>query len=370
MKRTLIFFLLCLVFMLPVSAVNDTYKDVYESLGVEHLENSLDSNVKEFLNQNGIDPSSSDWVNNLSVKNVFSHISELLRGGMKRPMRSGAAIMGIVLITAAFTSFGTLSKGFEPALYAAALAVCAIVAGDIWGSVSAAVSSIKGCSTFMLSFIPIFAAVIALSGNTVTSASMSALLLGATELVSYVSSFAVLPLMGGYLALSISTGVSPLIRNSGITDFIKRVSIWVLSLCSTLFVGILGIQTTVNAAADNLAMRTAKFILGTSVPVAGAALSEAVSTISASVMLLRSSIGIYGVVALATIFLPTLAELLLWRAALMITASMASLFSLQKISGILKAVDTMLSVLVGILLLVAGMFIISLTVVITAGRAQ
>ena len=103
---------------------------------------------------------------------------------------------------------------------------------------------------------------------------------------------------------------------------------------------------------------------------AGAALSEAVSTISASVMLLRSSIGIYGVVALAAIFLPTLTELLLWRATLMITSSAASLFSLEKISGILKAVDTMLSVLVGILLLVAGMFIISLTVVITAGRAQ
>lgn len=370
MKKTLIIFLLLLVFAFPVSATGDTYKDTYESLGAERLENSLDSNVREFLNQNGIDPSSSDWVNNLSVKNVFSHILDLLRGGIKKPLRSGAAIMGIVLITAAFTSFGTLTKGFEPALYAAALAVCAVISGDIWNSVSSSVNAIKGCSTFMLSFIPVFAAVIALSGNTVTSASMSALLLGAAELVSYVSSFAVLPLMGGYLALSISTGVSPLLRSSGITDFIKRISIWVLSLCSTLFVGILGIQTTVNAAADNLAMRTAKFILGTSVPVAGAALSEAVSTISASVMLLRSSMGIYGVVALAAIFLPTLAELLLWRAVLMLTSSMASLFSLEKISGILKAVDTMLSVLVGILLLVAGMFIISLTVVITAGRAQ
>ncbi len=370
MKKILLIFLLVFLFSLPVAAEGDTYRDTYESSGAQQLEQALDSNVREFLKSNGIDPSDSDWVSNLSVKNVFGHILELLRGGFKKPLRSGAAIMGIVLITAAFTSFGTLTKGFEPALYAAALAVCAIVSGDIWSSVSSAVNAIKGCSTFMLSFIPVFAALIALSGNAVTSASMSALLLGATELVSYISSFAVLPLMGGYLALSISTGVSPLLRSSGITDFIKRISIWVLSLCSTLFVGILGIQTTVNAAADNLAMRTAKFILGTSVPVAGAALSEAVSTISASVMLLRSSIGIYGVVALAAIFLPTLTELLLWRATLMITSSVASLFSLEKISGILKAVDTMLSVLVGILLLVAGMFIISLTVVITAGRAQ
>lgn len=367
MKKTVFILILMLVFSLPVSASGNTYKETYDTLGVDRLQDSLESSVQEFLSENGIDPKDSDWVNKISIGNVFSHIWDLLKGGIKKPMRSGAFIIGTVLITAAFTSFGTQKRGFEPALYAAALAVCAVVAGDIWSSVSAAVSAVKACSTFMLSFIPIFAAVVTLSGNTVTAASMSALLLGATELVSSISSFTVLPLMGGYLAISISTGVSPLIRNSGICDMIKRLSIWILSLCSTVFVGVLGIQTAVNAAADNLAMRTAKFILGTSVPVAGAALSEAVSTISASVLLLRSSLGIYGVVALVAIFVPSIAELLLWRLTLTVSSGVAALFELNKISGILKAVDTMLSLLVGIILLVAGMFIISLTVVTTAG---
>ncbi len=367
MKKVILIIFFILTISLPVAASGDTYKDTYDSLGADKLYDSLDSTVQDFLNDNGIDPKDSNWVNNINIGNVFSHILDLLRGGIKKPMLSGAFIIGTVLVTAAFTSFGTQKRGFEPALYAAALAVCAVAAGDIWGSVSAAVSAVKACSTFMLSFIPIFAAVVTLSGNTVTAASMSALLLGATELVSYVCSFAVLPLMGGYLAVSITTGVSPLIRNSGITEMIKRISIWILSLCSTVFVGVLGIQTAVNASADNLAMRTAKFILGTSVPVAGAALSEAVSTISASVLLLRSSLGIYGVVALAAIFAPTIAELLLWRLMLTVSSGVAALFELSKISGILKAVDTMLSLLVGIILLVAGMFIISLTVVTTAG---
>ena len=45
------------------------------------------------------------------------------------------------------------------------------------------------------------------------------------------------------------------------------------------------------------------------------------------------------------------------------------MFSLSKVSGILRAVDSMLSVLLGVILIVGGMFIISLTVVISAGKA-
>ncbi|MBQ8740924.1 MAG: hypothetical protein IJY79_05200, partial [Clostridia bacterium] len=163
-----------------------------------------------------------------------------------------------------------------------------------------------------------------------------------------------------------SSGVSPLLTSSGIVESVKKISMWILSLLGTLFIGILGIQTAVNSAADSVTLRTAKFILGTSVPVAGGVLSEAVSTISASMGLLKSSVGIYGVVALILMLLPIVIELILWRCMLMLNISLGELFSLPKITGILRAVDSMLSVLLGVVLMVGGMFIISLTVVITA----
>jgi stage III sporulation protein AE len=140
---------------------------------------------------------------------------------------------------------------------------------------------------------------------------MSALLLGACEIISFLASFVVLPLMGGYLALSISSAVSPLVNRQGVVESVKKLSMWIMSLLSTLFIGVLGIQTAVNSAKDSVSLRTAKFILGTSVPVAGGVLSEAVSTISTSMGLLRSSIGIYGIVALGFILLPIVVEIIL-----------------------------------------------------------
>ena len=174
--------------------------------------------------------------------------------------------------------------------------------------------------------------------------------------------------MGGYLAVSVTSSVSPLINQSGIAESIKKIAMWILSFISTVFIGVLGIQTTVSASADTLTMRTAKFILGSSIPVAGTAISEAFSTVTSSMGLLKSSVGIYGVVVLLLIFLPIITELILWRIVLLINTAASDIFSLPKISSVLKAVDMMLALLIGIILTIAVVFIISLTVVITAGK--
>lgn len=366
MKKIIVIVIVMCLFAMPVYA-QDSYATHYKNVGGETLDDNLDEQTREFFEQNGIDAQNPDWVNNLTQGGVVNHICEFVTGGIKLPVKAGVLIAGIIFLTAAVTSFGSDSK-FETAIYAATLGVGAIISANVWQSVAAAVNAIKSCSSFMLAFIPAFASVVAISGKTVTAPAMSALLLAAAETVSFVSSFTVLPLMGGYLALSISSGVSPLLNNSGLVENIKKISTWIISLLGTLFVGILSIQTAVNAAADSVTLRTAKFILGTSVPVAGGILGEAVSTISASVGLLRSSIGIYGVVALAFLLLPIVIELILWRCVLMLNISLGELFSLPKTTGILKAVDSMLSLLLGVVIMIGGMFIISLTVVVTASK--
>lgn len=365
-KIIVLIFLMCLL-TLPVSA-NNNYITQYDNVGADVLDDQLDEQTRDFFNENDIDAKNPNWVNQLTSSSVLSHICKFITSGAKAPIKTGVLIASIIFLSAALTAFGT-SPRFETVIYAAVLGISALIATDIWQSVEAAVSAVKGCSSFMLSFVPVFATIVALSGKTVTAPAMSALLLGACETVSFATSFAVLPLMGGYLALSIGSGVSPLLNHSGIVESVKKLSIWIMSLLGTLFIGVLGIQTAVNSAADSVTQRTAKFILGTSVPVAGGVLSEAVSTISASMGLLRSSVGIYGVAALLFMLLPIVIELILWRCMLMLNVSLGELFSLPKITGILKAVDSMLSVLLGVVLLVGGMFIISLSVVVTAGKA-
>lgn len=370
-----IFFILAflLIFAIPVCAKgenggDDIYLEEYKISGADKLSDTLPDSTKNYFEENGIDPSDYNWVNGISGENVFRHIWNFLKDGIKTPFKCGAGILGIILITGAVSAACEGRGAMSAAVYASVLSTAAVLAAPVYASVSAAVDAMKACSTFMLSFIPVFAVTVTASGAPVTSASSSGMLLLATQAVSYLSSFVILPLMGGYLAVSVSSSVSPLINRSGIAEGIKKIAVWALSAVSTLFVGILGVQTAVNSAADNLSVKTAKFILGTAVPVAGTALSEAVNTVTASMGLLKSSVGIYGTVAAAAIFLPLITELLMWRAVLIVTGAVSELMSLPKISSLLKAADVMISLLVGIMLLTLAVFVISLTVVVTFGK--
>lgn len=365
--------LLCIFTVTAAAERGDTesfYAEQYEKSGAGGIGDSLPEETRNYLSENGIDPSDYGWVNKLSVGGVFGHIWGFIKSGAAQPLKAGAEITAIILITAALASAELKGRAVTAAMYVAAASAAGIIAKPVLLSVAAAVDALKGTGIFMLSFIPVFAVITAASGAPVTSASMSALLLTAAQGVSYISSFAVAPLMGGYLAVSISGAVSPLLKKTEIASIIKRLSCFIMALVSTVFVGILGIQTAVNSSADSLTAKTAKFIIGSSVPVAGGVLSEALGTVTASMGLLKSSVGIYGAVACAAVILPLTAELLIWRGVLILTSAAAELFSLSVISGILRAVDSVMSVLIGILLITGAMFVISLAIVVTAGKAQ
>ena len=376
MKKVKILILLCFLSSLLSLSVQanesgspeDFYIEQYKNSGAEDLEDVLPDPAKDYFFQNGIDPSDYNWVNNISAENVFKHILNFISSGAKAPLKAGAGIIAIIIISAALSCVEIKSSAMTAAVYAAAAASAAIIAVPVSTVINTSVNALKGIGVFMLSFIPVFAVIVASSGMAVTAASMSALMLAASETVTYISSFAVLPLMGGYLALSLSSAVSPLIKKSGIAETVKKLAFWIMAFISAVFVGILGIQTAVNSSADTLVSKTAKFIIGSSIPVAGGVLSEAMNTVTASMGLLKSSIGIYGALACAVTLLPLVIELLIWRAVLLISSSVSEIFSLGGIAGLLRAIDSMLSVLIGIILLVGAMFVISLAAVVTGVR--
>lgn len=346
------------------------YKEQYETAGADSLSEALPDDTRRYFEENGIDPADYRWVSVITADNVFSHIWGFLKSGAKAPLKAGAEVTALILIAAALSAAQLKGGSINAALYVAAAAAAGVIAVPVLSSVSAAANALKGISTFMLSFIPVFAVITAASGAAATSASMSALLLTAAQGVSYISSFVIMPLMGGYMAVSISGSVSPLLKKSGIAVMIKRLALWITAFVSAVFVGILSIQTAVNASADTLTAKAAKFIIGSSVPVAGGVLSEALGTVTASMGLLKSSVGIYGAVACAGVILPLIAELLVWRAVLFVTAAVSELFSLNVIAEILRAADSVISTLIGIMLIAGAMFIISLAIVVTAGKTQ
>lgn len=373
-KRFLTLIFLLFLFSFQVSAestsADEFYYNQYKSSGADELEGYLPEETREYFKDNNIDPLKSGWTDSLEPKNVFTHILSFLKSGAKGPFAAGSVIVAIILVSSALNGMDIRGASSVSTGYAVSLTAAASVITPIFSVISAGANALKGCAAFMVAFVPVFAVIVASSGAAATSASMSGLLLGACQAVNLIADFVIMPLMGGYLAISIASNVSPLVENSGLASGIKKICYWVMSLLTTVFLGILSIQTAVNASADTLSLKTAKFIIGSSVPMAGTALSEALTTVTASMGMLKTTVGIYGVIACAAVFLPILAELVLWRITFNITATISDLMSVPKISSVLRSADTVLSVLIGIILLTAAMFIISLGVVLAAGGTK
>ncbi len=370
-KKILVIILIAHLLTISVFAEeNNIYEKQYEQSVGQELDEGLPYYTERFLDQNGLNPKNKDWVYNITPQNVFLHIFSFLKSGLKGPLVSSLGVLAIILVSALISSNAAGQGVGETTLYATVICTAAAICGPVFSTVEATVSAMNGCAVFMTSFIPIFAVVVASGGATATAVSMSSLLLGAAQVVSYISNFAVMPLMSGYLSISLAASVSPVVQKSGVADGIKKLSFWIMSLLTTIFIGILSIQTAVSSSADTLTVKTAKFLIGSSVPVAGTALSEALTTVTASVGILKSSVGIYGIVASVVLFLPLLAELFLWRVGLTLTASVADLFAVSKIPALLRSMDSVLSVLIGIILLTLALFVISLAVILTVGKVQ
>ena len=143
MKKLIFIMLFCFIFSFSVSAAEtDIYEEQYEISGAEEINDFLDDETRNFLEINGIDPKNPDWVNSIKNENIISHIIDFIKSGAKAPARAAAAIIGIILISAAVTAFGEQTGRFEPALFAATLAVGGVIAADIWGVVSSAAEAL------------------------------------------------------------------------------------------------------------------------------------------------------------------------------------------------------------------------------------
>ncbi len=366
MKKALkIIFTILLSLPLLVMSVSaeDTYGEFWESSGFSEIESAVPDEAKEFFEDNNIDFSVPDWHKSFTTESVFTHIWNTVKQKGKGPLLALGEIAAMLLVAAVAGSF-SLGKKTKMLEYFFCLIMAVTVLSSAVSLISVAGAALKGTGTFMLSFVPVFTGLIALSGKVTTAAVSSGLIIGAAEIMVQVSVFVIVPLMSAYLGVGVASSVSPLLENSGINETVKKVAMWVLTFIFTIFVGFLSLQTTITASADTLSTRTVKFMVSSFVPVAGSALGEALTTITGSLSLIKSTFGIYAVIAVGLTLLPIVIELVLWRIVILLSSGIAGVFSLGTVPKILKSVDSVFGVLLGIILFVAAIFIISMAVLV------
>ena len=372
MRRFLISFVLLL--LIPFSAFaaeldEEAYNDYLSQYDLSFFDKKLDEDTREYLRDLEADTFDFSTISSMTFDDALGVLKKIIKGSAVTPVKGAVSVVLYIIISSLIRSikaddYSSASDAFSTV---SALIICSLLVANIGKTISLCATSLGVAGDFIFAFIPIFCAIVLASGNAVTSFSTNAFLLMLSQGISFISSNIFMPLINSFLAIGICSGIRAELHLERLISTLKRVIIWCVTFISGAYVSVLSIKTTVAARADILGVRSARFVINSVVPVIGASVSEGLLSIQSYSSLIKSSVGVVGIIAVSLVFLPSVAEVLMWRIVLSLCGAISDVFDDRSVSLVVTSFsDTMLLINV-ILVLSAVTTIISIGLLIAAG---
>lgn len=346
------------------------YAEQWAASGAEDLWDDLPQETQELLTRWGISDFSNVNLTDFAPQNVLNGLWSLVADQSSGPLAACGLVIGIVLLCALMEGMRQ-SAGESQAAHIfsliGAVASYAAVLVPLAACIHRVCEAVESTSVFMLSYVPVYSGVMLASGQAVSAASYQTIVLFVAELLTMLINKVVVPCLIISLGLGLAGSVSPDLKLNAAGGLFSKAAVWLLTITSSVFVGLLSIQGIVGAAADSLAGRAIRFSIASFVPVVGGALSEAFNSVKGCLSLLRSTLGGVGILVTALIILPPLLECILWAFCLSLCSMAADMFSLSSLGGLLRSAQTVVKTLIGVLATCSLFMIIATTIVTMAG---
>ena len=218
--------------------------------------------------------------------------------------------------------------------------------------------------TFINGMIPVMGVLYTLGGN-IGQATMSRdMLLMILGVCQYIATAVTPALCGICLACALmeAFGGHTQIKLAPLSGLCKKWYTSFLGFLMFLLTTALSVQSVLVSKADTLSMRGVKYAVGNMLPVVGGAVSGTLGSVAAGVSLLRGIAGVSGVVLLALLLLPTLLQLLLYRACYQLVSTVGGMLSCDGEAKLLGEVGSLYGYMAAAVSICALVFILALAI--------
>ncbi len=365
MKKFYLIFLVLLLFgSLSVSAFSgETNIDSYaDEFSFDVFTESLSDEAVEILSEMGIDEISYSELFSVSPENVLNVFFNVLSGSLKKPLYFCFAIFGVMFITSVSCEISKLS---ETVSFIGTSLISIMLCVPVSTLVSTSVSVTNTVGNLIVSFCGVFCGIVSASGGTLGAVAFEGSFLFFNSAVSKFTELFSKPFINGMCSLAFFSCFDAFSFMSRTCEMLKKTYIWFLGFTGMIFTSFISLKTVLASGADSVASKSIKFIVGKSVPVVGSTLSESYSSVMAGLSLIKSTVGVFGIISVALTVLPTVLSLLCWMLSLNFVIAGAEAFSLKSVKGVLCVFKDVLSLLFSTVLFVSVVFIISAGVLIT-----
>ncbi len=216
------------------------------------------------------------------------------------------------------------------------------------------------CS-YMLAFIPVEAALLSASGNTISSGVTALGTQVSISALQLISCAVIFPCTKAIAALYTVNSFCKDTSLDGVCSFLKTASLWILGLSFTLFTGILSLQTAIASAADNLALKGIKYGVVKLIPIAGGMLGDSMRTVITSVSFIKSTSGVGAIIFLIYSLIPPICAIMITKLFFSLIGALSSCVGEGRFCSLCSSLNSTLHILMALMLSISVSFIIMLT---------
>jgi len=361
--RIFIFVLLLLFFSMSVNAGAfeeniDSYKEEFD---FESIAESIDNETAAILADLGIDEISFEKLFSVSFSKVFNVLFDITQRSLKAPLSYVVAATGVLILIALFSSFYNFSQAVSVignSVLALSLAI------PVVNCVTTAFSVLESINAFTTAFAGVFGALVSASGKLALGTSYASAAILSNTLFSTLLTGVSQPGVNAMCSLGFLSCFDLYKFSEKISSTVKKIYIFFLGFVGTFFSGIVTLKGVMGAGADSLTSRGIRFVVGRTVPVVGGAVSDTYSALVSSLSLIKSTVGIFGIVTVVLTVLPSLLELVGWVFALSVVISVSEILGSDNCVGMFNIFKDALILLIATTVFSAVIFVVSVGVVI------
>ncbi|MDY4575202.1 MAG: stage III sporulation protein AE [Intestinibacter sp.] len=209
---------------------------------------------------------------------------------------------------------------------------------------------------------PILLSLIAIGGLVVTSSTMSPVFIGGISIINVIFKKIIFTLITLGFCVLVVDNLSENIKLKKFADLLKKANVVIVGLLFTIYLGLISIQGLYVTSFDKFTVKSAKFAVGSFIPVIGNFISDSVDILLSSSILIKNVFGVVGLVLLIGVCLIPMVKIFTIILVYKIGAALVEPIGEENISSFMDEASKLMTVLLVSVLAILVMFFVTVGV--------
>lgn len=346
--------------------VNETQADSWIREYTADIEEILDEETLETLEQLGLNEITTENIFNLSFTQVLKNVGKIFKFNLKEHSNRFFKMLSLLIVLISANSLKSEKSLFSNQLSDIATVITTIlVVSGINNSISKAVTAFALTGKLILTYAPILAVLLSITGNLTASTLYNSGLVALAQVFSAFSENILIPFIGMYFALIIALSLNKNVNSSKITGSLNKIITGSISFMTMIFTLLISGKNILARDIDGILYKSGKYLISNFIPIIGPGISSVFSSIIGSLSLVKSTVGIFAIICTFIINLPVLISLTLDYISLYAMSLIADSFGEKQIYSIFNGFSNGIKILITIIIFELVLVIISTGLILT-----